>query len=94
LNVSEKATVLGARVPDNISKGGKGLIAHAALWQVEVEEALAFCTSCLGKRGPFVQSAQISSTEVDDIWQPNGESLRGGVQGLSYCAEFNHRQTQ
>ena len=42
LNISEKATVLSARVPNNISQVDKCLSSHAALRQVEVEEALAF----------------------------------------------------
>ena len=67
MNISEKTAILSARVRDNIIKGGKGLIAQSALWQVEVEEPLAFFTSGLGKRGTFVQSAQIPSAEVDDV---------------------------
>jgi hypothetical protein len=42
LNISEKATVLSARVPNNISQVDKCLSSHTALRQVEVEEALAF----------------------------------------------------
>ena len=42
LNISEKATVLSARVPNNISQVDKCLSSDTALRQVEVEEALAF----------------------------------------------------
>ena len=82
LNISEKATVLSARVPNNIRQVGKCLSAHAALWQVEVEDALAFCTSCLGKRGTFVQSAQIPGTEVDNVSSQTAKVFGGEFKGF------------
>ena len=55
---------------------------RSRVWQVEVEEALAFCTSCLGKRGTFVQSAQISSTEVDDVGSQTAKVFEGEFKGF------------
>ena len=37
MNVPEEAAVLSTRGDDNISKGGKCLIAHATFWEVEVD---------------------------------------------------------
>src|SRR5271170_7124767 len=82
MNISEKTTVLRARVPNNIGKGGKGLIAHAVLRQVEVKEALAFCASCLWKRGTLVQSAQVFSAEVDDVGSQTAKVFDGEFQGV------------
>ena len=58
---------------------------RSRVWQVEVEEALAFCTSCLGKRGTFVQSAQTSSTEVDDVGSQTAKSSRGSSRAFMLC---------
>jgi len=55
---------------------------RSRVWQVEVEEALAFCTSCLGKRGTFVQSAQISSAEVDDVGSQTAKVFEGQFKGF------------
>lgn len=75
-------------------KRGKGLIAYATLRQVEVESALAFCTSCLGKRGTFVQSAQIASTEVDDVSSQTAKVFGGEFKGFHAVLNLITGQTQ
>src|ERR1700689_5474678 len=82
MNVSEKAAVLSTRVPNNISKGGKGLIAHAVLRQVEIEEALACCARCLWKRGTLVQRTQVFSAEVDDLGSQTAKVFQGKFKGV------------